>query len=97
MFLLYIVFYTFCVAESINWLDLNLHEDHIPRYFQSHPELKNHCAEDADCPYKVGERFCNLLDNIMYYFLVGFAIYFMLDMNHFVTAVLSVLCWFVDN
>ena len=44
---------TVMTNEVSFWSDLNLHEDHIPYYFNSNPELGEKCEKDAECPYKV--------------------------------------------
>ena len=40
-------------ASSFDWERLRLPLEHIPYYFNNNPQLKDICAEDSTCPYKV--------------------------------------------
>ena len=39
------------------WTDLNLPEEHVPYYLHNHPHVREQCAQDEACPYKVTTDF----------------------------------------
>lgn len=52
-FLLYLLQFTQCTADSDLWTRLRLPDEHIPYYFYNNKHIRGLCSRDPDCPYKV--------------------------------------------
>jgi len=41
-------------CHGYDWTSINLPAEHVAYFFKNNPDVKDLCASDKQCPYKVG-------------------------------------------